>query len=146
MVNWRLEVELRWRCGRIVRITERVPFIFRIAINTVPVKTVAAVTATLGCTWDCFSSSLLLLFSSMKFCTILSKHIELGSNSAATIDTTITEPLKPSFWKCGSSSMTFSGAAVEFLRMLGNWKSKNFSTKTSPSASLSRSSLSHPAC
>ena len=50
MVNWRLEVELRWRCGRRVRIAERVPFIFRTAINIVPVKTVATVTATPDCT------------------------------------------------------------------------------------------------
>ena len=46
MVNWRLEVELRRRYGRIARITERVPSIFWTAINIVPVKTVAAVTAT----------------------------------------------------------------------------------------------------
>ena len=70
MVNWRLEVELRRRRGRIVRITERVPFIFRIAINTIPVKIVVVVTATLDHTGLLLVVVVIVLFDEVLYDTI----------------------------------------------------------------------------
>ena len=114
---------MRRHRGRIVRIAERVPSSSELLSIQFRLKQLQRLWPHLTTrSSDCFS---FLLFSSMKFCTILSKQTELGSNSVATTGATTTDPLKPSFRKCGSSATTFSGAAVEFLRTFGNWKSKN---------------------
>ena len=81
MVNWRLEVELRWRRVRRVRIAERVPFIFRTAINIVPVKTVAAVTATPDCTGLLLVVVVVIvLFDEVLYDTIQAHRIQLKLN------------------------------------------------------------------